>query len=703
MSVPELNEMRVQIEKNSMESLISEPDVLQKCVVLWSRYKQPLSDFLVHLEAFVLNSDSESLTPELMGSFEQVLHKESQKEQKEAQAAGKGVVAGKDKEDLHHTSPDATTLGKRSPDFKTPNLDKASKMPARAAPGATASKAGSLGVSFGKQSQSQSQGQSQSQSQGQSQGSQGMSQLEAGLSQGSAVAYATRPNQGQPMATLNPGLGTRGEFDPSDRKPIGMRCQVSTDQQIFHNVSDRYRYMFTTLDERGAALDRHHLSMQEQMCAKAALAEEDLHAVGVPSQDLVWVCGRICCEAAVGRINKTSVLLEGSRRDSGGRRVHLDLQEVPAFSLFPGQIVLVQGINSSGRKMVAKHIVEGIPPPPCTTSPAKLLEYHHSKLHQGGAPLSVVTAAGPFTTSDNLDYQPLQDLLVNVLKTKPDVLILVGPFVDITQPLLKDGAVQLTNEDEQGVVETHGASYEMVFVEKVIRDCLKSLFESEMDFGGVLPTQIVMVPSLLDAHHEFVFPQPPFGDRERVRTAYFQEDLGVLDVPFSKVGDLKRRVHLMSNPCMFRVNEVLFGVCSNDTLFSMSSDEVSQNIDGNRLQRLYSHLLQQQSFCPQFPAPQSGAAQCDLRQSRHWEFGTKPDVMVLPSRLAALAKDVMGTLVVNPGSLARGVGGGTYAQMDIHPMKETDLRSAVLAQSQGNGDAMAHGVSSRTAVTISKI
>lgn len=58
-----------------------------------------------------------------------------------------------------------------------------------------------------------------------------------------------------------------------------------------------------------------------------------------------------------------------------------------------------------------------------------------------------------------------------------------------------------------------------------------------------------------------------------------------------------------------RVNEVLFGVCSNDVLFSLTSDEVSQNIEGNRLARLAGHLLQQQSFSPQFPVPQNLLAQ----------------------------------------------------------------------------------------------
>jgi hypothetical protein len=107
--------------------------------------------------------------------------------------------------------------------------------------------------------------------------------------------------------------------------------------------------------------------------------------------------------------------------------------------------------------------------------------------------------------------------------------------------------------------------------------------------------------------------------------------------------------------------------------------------------------------------------QYDMRQSRHWEFSTQPDVLVLPSRLAALAKEVSGCLVVNPGQLTRGVGGGTFAQLCIHPHKEGDLRASIVqgaahaapaAGAQGQlppADAYPHAVPARTAVTISKI
>ena len=46
----------------------------------------------------------------------------------------------------------------------------------------------------------------------------------------------------------------------------------------------------------------------------------------------------------------------------------------------------------------------------------------------------MLVAAGPYTTTDNLDYQPLEDLMRVIAATKPDVAVLAGPFVDATHP-----------------------------------------------------------------------------------------------------------------------------------------------------------------------------------------------------------------------------------------------------------------------------
>lgn len=360
---------------------------------------------------------------------------------------------------------------------------------------------------------------------------------------------------------------------------------------------------------------------------------------------------------------------------------------------------MVQGVNASGRSMLVQRIVEGVPRPAPLSAPSKLLQFHHSDLYQGGQPLRVLAASGPFTTMQNLDYEPFDELMQKVFSERPDVLILMGPFVDSAHPLMKDGDITLTDRDNESIIGDHLASYEMVFIERIIRDGLLALFNGENE-DDLIPTHIILIPALGDAHHEFVFPQPPFADRDvqRIQTSFYEEAIGQLDVPFSRDSDPKKRVHLLPNPCMFRINEVLFGTTSFDTLFALSGDEVSQSV-GNRLDRLASHVLQQQSFVPLFPTPPNCISQMDLSKSKHWQMKTSPDVLLLPSKLGHMAKDIAGTVIVNPGNLAKGSTGGTYAEILIHPMKEAELRAKVAA----NDEPIAHAIAERATVTIMKI
>lgn len=137
--------------------------------------------------------------------------------------------------------------------------------------------------------------------------------------------------------------------------------------------------------------------------------------------------------------------------------------------------------------------------------------------------------------------------------------------------------------------------------------------------------------------------------------------------------------------CRIRLNEVVFGITSNDALFGLSSDEASQGLAGSqRLTRLAGHILQQQSFNPQYPLPSSVQSQVhrlaidsyyrsdihcqyilqiDFRQSKHWEMQTSPDVLIIPSKLTHMVKEVFGTLVVNPGYLAKGSSGTSLASL----------------------------------------
>ena len=80
-------------------------------------------------------------------------------------------------------------------------------------------------------------------------------------------------------------------------------------------------------------------------------------AISFHIQEEAVVVGRICCDCD-GKLNAQSVVLEGSQDVSSGCQVPVDLSQLSQYALFPGQIVAMQGTNSSGRKFVAKQVYE---------------------------------------------------------------------------------------------------------------------------------------------------------------------------------------------------------------------------------------------------------------------------------------------------------------------------------------------------------
>jgi len=103
------------------------------------------------------------------------------------------------------------------------------------------------------------------------------------------------------------------------------------------NVTKHYKHMFTKTHERAMALDDNLTSLAKAMYEGSGGSDgglfDNLTPVGVPevSGNNVQVLGRICNEAHEGRINKTAVMLEGSRDESGGRRVMVDLAAVKEY------------------------------------------------------------------------------------------------------------------------------------------------------------------------------------------------------------------------------------------------------------------------------------------------------------------------------------------------------------------------------------
>lgn len=485
--------------------------------------------------------------------------------------------------------------------------------------------------------------------------------------------------------------------------------------------------MFTSLEKRSGALEDRLFDMNNAICDKYKIKDEDQEMieavdgiksednglgtwvpVGLPKQNKVLCVGRICNEAHEGKINRTSIRLEGSRQHSAGSRIHLDLQglnkptetnpEPQSYSFFPGQIVAVEGINSSGRTMQASGLLEGAAPTQETMAPSKLLDLHYGAKAQDGMPLSIMSLCGPFTMKDNLDYDPLVDAILQVTTDKPDVVIMCGPFVDCRHTLVAGGEPTITNDD--GVEQK--VSYEALFATRI-----SGLLEEMYGADPELKTQFVLVPSMDDAFLDAVYPQPPLEDIKAglKLPKGVAGDFGELGLSFIeqagredvKKNQRSKRVHCVSNPCTLRINDVTVGVTSTDVVFHIASDETNANLPGGtRLQRIAQHLIQQRSYYPLFPAAKG--ASMDLAKMKEWEMPVQPDILITPSKLTNFARKVLDTtVVVNPGHLTKGTAGGTYAMMDVHPMKKEDLEKAL------DGDNVVKGVQDRLRVDIKRI
>ncbi|RZB73294.1 DNA polymerase alpha subunit B isoform D [Glycine soja] len=269
------------------------------------------------------------------------------------------------------------------------------------------------------------------------------------------------------------------------------------------------RFLYDRTEDRLNAIE-NRLRKHTRAFVASGLHEEPTDPT-TASQRSIFAVGMICCDGE-GRLNEKSVMLQSSIEHSGGECVRLDLQRLSHYSIFPGQIVGIGGHNPSGHCFVATKLVDSIPTSVADedSNPAKKQavdkENQPTDLLCKQRKLSMIIAAGPFTTTDNLLFEPLIELLKHAKLRPPQLLVLLGPFVDSEHPDIKKGTVD-TSFDE------------------IFEEILKKL-EEYVDSA----TRVLLVPSIRDANHDFVFPQPAF--------------------------DIKSQIVSLSNPGIFEANKV---------------------------------------------------------------------------------------------------------------------------------------------------
>ncbi|EEF47552.1 DNA polymerase alpha subunit B [Ricinus communis] len=400
------------------------------------------------------------------------------------------------------------------------------------------------------------------------------------------------------------------------------------------------RFMYDRIEDRFNALD-NRIRKHAAALVASGLYEEPTDPT-VASQRNVFAVGMICCDGE-GRLNEKSVLLQSSIEHSGGQRVHLDLHNLSQFSIFPGQIVAIEGHNPSGHCLVASKLVDSIPlsaAPDGNLPPAKKQALDQEIESIGSSctqEISVLIASGPFTTLDNLMFEPLTELLAYASRKLPQLLILLGPFVDSEHPEIKKGTVD--------------GSFDEIFRQEILRR-----LQDYVEYMGS-DAQVLIVPSTRDANHDFVFPQPAF------------------DIHRS---NLQHQIRSLTNPGIFEANQVRVGCCTVDIIKQLGSEEMSRNpTDGtpsNRMSRLANHILSQRSFYPLYPPAEDVPLDFSLApEALH--IPSVPHILIVPSdmkyfiKVLSLGGRIEGEeqtkcVCINPGRLAKGEGGGTFVELN---------------------------------------
>ena len=460
--------------------------------------------------------------------------------------------------------------------------------------------------------------------------------------------------------------------------------------------------MATKLSEASEVLDDRIDEFASLIQEHYSLADSAFGNPAAQSTSEIVAAGRIASDAAEGKLNAASVGLETSRRMGAGLRIPLRMENIP-YDFFPGQVVAVRGNNPSGEYFNVTEILS-LPLLPPPASKIEELKVHNARVGQSGGddssdrPLNILVGSGPYTPETDLSFSALYALLDKAAETVADVLILNGPFIDLEHPLVASGDFDLP------------AEYPVSPDRTTLTDAFRALISSPLTkLAQKVPTMtIILVPSVRDAISKHTcWPQDRFPKKE----------LG-----------LPKQAQCVTNPITISINEIVVGISSQDVLYEMQRQNVASKNrpnDDDLLARLSASLIQQIHYFPVFPPlapeslpkPASSVPSTTENQHQHQQrtatgacldiaylklgewLQVRPDLLITPSMLTPFAKVVESVVVVNPGTLSKRRGAGTFAQLSILPRK---LRAEEEGD-QGEATVVGHELFDRARVDVVRI
>ncbi|KAG6844664.1 hypothetical protein H0H87_005032 [Tephrocybe sp. NHM501043] len=503
--------------------------------------------------------------------------------------------------------------------------------------------------------------------------------LKAQIQRDIAKENAKRP-QHRTMATANTAMVNRSRLPGGMLKPAAPAQRPSATQvkvedgfdvagpSAISNVTFRgppmdlssrksrsYRYMYEKILERSEALDDRIEEFSELIKEHYNVA--DLGDPTSTSDGDIIVIGRVVHDldtdafnSSLPKLTEATIALETSRTYRGSRvslRFDVELkirggaQGAGGMGLFPGSIVALKGQNGGGGWFLVKEILSvSLQIPPLRPTPSSLgMSPVKFEMETRDTPFSVYIASGPYTPNADLLYKPWRALIKALKAEKPTVVLLLGPFIDVQHPKIKNG--------ETDMLPT--TLFRSLFIE-----LMRSYLDSSP--GSIA----ILVPSIRDlVSRQAVYPQSELG---------------------SELTASDPRIHLLPNPARFSINDITFGMSSVDVLYHLRKEELlkrgsevdsvvpsGDDTGADLMANTCRHLLQQRSFYPLFPVPSDVSHEVnlsithldDLRIAD--ENDNAPDVLILPSRLKQFSKVVNSTTVINPSFLVK----GAYAKLNV--------------------------------------
>ena len=238
-----------------------------------------------------------------------------------------------------------------------------------------------------------------------------------------------------------------------------------------------------------------------------------------------------------------------------------------------------------------------------------------------GATFTMITACGPFTMdlAGTLNVFPFLKLLDFVAEHRPNVLLLLGPFINGESKAVGKGTLDRLPE------EILHAEF-MTRLNRLLAD---------------LPNlQIIIVPSTKDIMADSIYPQPSYSIAEQPR------------------------VILAPNPALISIDGSIVYTSSSELFLPLGMAEYFKSSkDWDRHHRLCSYIHQQASFYPLHPAP--SGVNIDYNLLHDLEFSEYPDLYICPSQLGCFARSIEPTIYINSGQLCRSASLGTTALVTV--------------------------------------